>query len=1197
MPKRTSLAPRTRAAKRVRNARRQETADQMANRLAGNRARAQQNAQATPTRQGCDKEALLYDCTRDYEGDPNFSIGSMSATCDWCGAKKWNKESASFCCNKGKVNLGPVAQPPELLRELYAGETAKSKQFLSNIRAYNSCFQMTSFGAKVIREPGYMPTFKIQGQVYHLAGSLYPRHQESPNFLQIYFVSNMREQAQRRTSLFDGVKEDLVLELQSMLHNHNNYVNSFKFAKDKLAPEFKLVIRADRAPSGEHERCFNKPTTDEVAVLIAGDQTGSRDIILEQHDASLKRISETHRSYDSLQYPLLYPYGEDGYHFCMWQYDPKASSHVPGKKISAMQLYSYKLMTRTDEFNLLLRGRELSHQFFVDMYAKIESERLQYLRHNQKQLRAEQYVHLRDAIQNDGSTQQLGQLVILPSSFTGGPRYMHERTQDAMCYVREYGRPDLFITFTCNPKWEEIENNLLPSQKPQDRHDLIARVFHLKLLKSMELLNKRHVFGKVRCHIFTVEWQKRGLPHAHILVWLIDKIHPDHIDSVICAEIPDPNQDPILHDIIKKNMIHGPCGAFNNHSPCMKDGQCLKRYPKQLLTSTQTGNDGYPMYRRRCTTDGGFTAVLTIRNHGVVVDNKWVVPYNPYLCRIFNAHINVEYCNSIKSIKYVCKYINKGSDMAVFAMEGVARDEIKNYQLGRYVSTNEAVWRILGFPIHDRHPSVMHLDVHLENGQRVYFTEDNVHERASSPPETTLTAFFKLCQQDEFASTLLYNEVPRYYTWNSQRKKWQRRVQGAPVGGYVGIKSSDCIGRVYTIHPNNAECYYLRLLLHHIRGPTGFDHFLSVDGQLCTTFRQACNLRGLLHDDTHWDQTLQEAALCSSPCKIRELFSLLLHLCGLSDPLQLWMSHRESMSEDFLHQQRSLRHDLNLDFNEAIFNQALIDVEDKLLSLPGSQDLHTYGLPETNRSTELSMARELLQELSYDQEDMAMIVTERESNLTDDQQAAYDQILQIIDSNNGKLMFLDAPGGTGKTYLINLLLAKLRSSNNIALAVASSGIAATLLKGGRTAHSAFKLPLNLAKTENPTCNIKRGSAIAELLRKCKLIVWDECTMSHKQAFEALDRTLRDLRSNNFLMGGVPVLLSGDFRQTLPIISRGTRADEFNASLKTSVLWSQVLQLSLSTNMRVHLLEIQLQVLLPIFSCRLVMVQFQQGKMV
>lgn len=173
---------------------------------------------------------------------------------------------------------------------------------------------------------------------------------------------------------------------------------------------------------------------------------------------------------------------------------------------------------------------------------------------------------------------------------------------------------------------------------------------------------------------------------------------------------------------------------------------------------------------------------------------------------------------------------------------------------------------------------------------------------------------------------------------------------------------------------------------------------------------------------------------------------------------------------------------------------------------------------------------------------------------------------------NGGIIFLDAPGGTGKTFLLDLILAKIRMRGEIALAVASSGIAATLLEGGRTAHSAFKLPLNVNHAENPSCNLSKRSGMATVLRITKLIIWDECTMAHKRSLEALDRTLRDFKDNQQTMGGTLILLAGDFRQTLPVIPRSTPADELNACLKASPLWRNVTKITLSTNMRVHLLQ-------------------------
>ena len=141
-----------------------------------------------------------------------------------------------------------------------------------------------------------------------------------------------------------------------------------------------------------------------------------------------------------------------------------------------------------------------------------------------------------------------------------------------------------------------------------------------------------------------------------------------------------------------------------------------------------------------------------------------------------------------------------------------------------------------------------------------------------------------------------------------------------------------------------------------------------------------------------------------------------------------------------------------------------------------------------------------------------------------DLKAAYNAILDLINKKQGGINFLDAPGGTGKTFVINLLLAKIRQQSKIAIAVASSGIAATLLHGGRTAHSGLKLPLNLAQHEAPVCAISKGTAEAKVLQKCELIVWDECTTAHRKALEALDRTLQDLRDDGTRIGGIVSLL-------------------------------------------------------------------------
>ena len=520
----------------------------------------------------------------DYSAHPMALIGKLDKICPHCCARKFRSEAPGLCCAGGKVCLPPLVPPSEPLASLVAGVTAESKHFLVNIRKYNSCFQMTSFGAtRIIQGDGYVPSFKVQGQVYHQVGSLLPVADREPTFLQIYFMGDRQQEADQRRRFISGTRESIVLALQDFLHEHNLLVRCFKTALDRMpSDEYVVVIRPDRAPAGQHAGRYNAPTSDEVAVVMVGEQFNSRDIVIQRREGALRRICDTNRSYDALQYPILFWQGEDGYHFGLRMRDPATYVETP-KKVSAMNYYAYRLMIRDPAQNHILRCGRVFQQYAVDMYVKIESERLLYIRLNQTQLRAEEYGQLRDAIRADANVnpQDLGRRVILPATFVGSPRHMAEYTQDALTYVRVHGRPDLFLTFTCNPSWNEIKELLLPGQVAADRPDISARVFKQKLTTLLAFMVKHRVFGRVTCWMYSIEFQKRGLPHSHILVWLEEKLRPSSIDSVISAEIPDVNVDKELYDIVTRHMIHGPCGSLNPNRPCMKDGKCEKNFPRR----------------------------------------------------------------------------------------------------------------------------------------------------------------------------------------------------------------------------------------------------------------------------------------------------------------------------------------------------------------------------------------------------------------------------------------------------------------------------------------------------------------------------------------------------------------------------------------------------------------------------------------
>ncbi|KAG3019640.1 hypothetical protein PC120_g9774 [Phytophthora cactorum] len=200
-------------------------------------------------------------------------------------------------------------------------------------------------------------------------------------------------------------------------------------------------------------------------------------------------------------------------------------------------------------------------------------------------------------------------------------------------------------------------------------------------------------------------------------------------------------------------MMHGPCGSLKPDSPCMKDGRCTKGFPKPLAEVTRGNVDGYPVYRRRRRAAG--TLKSKKREYDNATANQGVVPHNPYFSQKYNCHINVEVCTGITAVKYLYKYVYKGSDKAVVTIEAIqverrneaiARDEpneVLRYLNARYIAPVEACMRLLDCVVKRKSHSVEQLTVHLEGNQFVTFRSDEneqaVIERGG---HTMLTRFF-----------------------------------------------------------------------------------------------------------------------------------------------------------------------------------------------------------------------------------------------------------------------------------------------------------------------------------------------------------------------------------------------------------------------------------------------------------------------
>ncbi|XP_072060311.1 uncharacterized protein [Arachis hypogaea] len=537
---------------------------------------------------------------------------------------------------------------------------------------------------------------------------------------------------------------------------------------------------------------------------------------------------------------------------------------------------------------------------------------------------------------------------------------MFNSCKDAFAIRKYFGFPSIFVTVKCNPECNEIKKLLKRTGlRAEDRPDIISRVFKIKL---------NQLIRDFKDDVCILEFQKRGLPHAHILLFMHPIPKPksvNDIDKLISAEIPDKRRRPKLYARVEKFMVHGPCGKYNNKSPCMLNGICSKYFPKPFRARIIIDEAGFPKYRRL---DNG----RTIRKKNVILDNSYIVPYNPSLLLKYGCHINVEHTCQTSGIKYLFKYVHKDIYLHVRQFG----DYLAMIYKLRNLLLRNLIVDILPFHLPEENPIV------LSDSENI---EDVI--RRMNGKFTKLQAWMIANRQYPYANSLTYTEL---------------------------------------------------------------------------TDEQIANLT----------------------------------LAKIEEKMQ---ANGRSLKE---------------------FN-----------NMPYPSDEVIDGLDD----------HIMMDELNFDRISLKLELQRYLQTITDEQQNAFDKILNAINSGISGFFFLYGYGGTEKTFLWRTLSAAFRSSGQIVLNVASSGIAALLLPNGRTAHSRFKIPLSI--NEDSHC------------------------------FEALDKCFKDImRNESYFNPGLPfvgkvVVLGGDFRQILPIIPMGSRQDIVQALINSLYLWPSCEVIWLTRNIR------------------------------
>ena len=387
---------------------------------------------------------------------------------------------------------------PVELRALFMEDTQESRGFLSNIRTYNNSLATASMNCNVDSHLlGLHPyCFRIHGQVYHLSSTLHPPEDRVPNYNQIYFFDAERAIDERNRQA-DKYRLDrgLLFRLHQLMENINPYARSFKMMGQVEREEQERARRHGNQPRNLYMhiradrdldlRRYNSVNANEVAAVFTTEDGFppsclQYEIVIHPRVGAqiqanfgaissdgLFRIQRMNPNCEPMTYPILFPQGQRGYRDNI--------PHVTARgrerdKTTPLQYYSFKFQLRAPVFPIFQLARKLFLQYIVDCYTKIEGHRLDFLKNHQADLRVDLYSGLQDSIHQNGidinspdhdPNRRTGRRFILPSSFPGSPRAMQQNFQDAMAIVREFGKPDLFITFTCNPSWPEITENLL----------------------------------------------------------------------------------------------------------------------------------------------------------------------------------------------------------------------------------------------------------------------------------------------------------------------------------------------------------------------------------------------------------------------------------------------------------------------------------------------------------------------------------------------------------------------------------------------------------------------------------------------------------------------------------------------------------------------------------------------------------------
>ena len=867
--------------------------------------------------------------------------------------------------------------------------------------------------------------------------------------------------------------------------------------------------------------------------------------------------------------------------------------------VSIRDFYRYRFAIRQKDLDyhpILSCGGGLGQKFVLDIAARVDQQVADYLRKNVDirsttapnllRYMIEQYNNQQKTLNGKfvpKNVDDIGKVVLFNSKNPGKRAYWQRMFNDcttilAKVYDPRYAR--FFITVTNNREWPEFCETIYKNgQMFTDRFDTWMRVWKLKMDEFHRELDEEHLFGEVLGFGESTEYQNRGGAHIHRVMQSNVLSIPEVIEDYIWAHIPplpDKDDDTEIAKMFRelrglmKLQLHSCAEDFCGQLDHL--GRCKKRFPEPFSNVTILYPDRPAQYYRPSPDNNGETITISRGTKTQTFDNRWVIPYNPYVLMKYRVHHDILFAYGSKAnIKYAMKYPFKGPGFAYLECKEVGGkvdvDEPAQYAKMNFRAATEAYGtRIQSIPYARTSHHVVSLDIHLPGEQKVYFKVGKVEQAADEVKSgalrnSKLSSYWQLWSEGKIPKDMLFETVPEKYRWDNGKKSWieyQRKQNKRPP-----------IGRLNSVPPNQQQRFALYLLTKHYPGDP--DHLCGVKLEDKTEkhdFVEAAMKRGLLENDNIWAETLREASLKRWPRELRWLFVSILAYGKPNNALALWEEFKDQMFNK--NWPTSLKEDM-----------ALSDLE-RMLGNFGMNCLQ-FNLPEPSIAVEKNQENDLAEFFFPQEEDTPVLNTDLSANsrtgpfsFTPSQQEVYEKVIEGLkaDSTDKRIprkFFVYGEAGTGKTSLFREIIHRMRHPplSMKVIVCASTGTAAILLPGGSTAHSIFRLGHKVSIDQPPTFTLE--IFFAKRIREASLIIVDEITMLHNTIITLIDRICREVApptNKDIPFGGKVVIFSGDFKQSLPVVRHGGQLAQVAACFQWHELYNDFTKIKLRENCRV-----------------------------